>query len=96
MFVYILPKSLLSLWKSIHWFRFDIKLPIGIFVLYVSLIFQEFYKQAVKIDINIERDMAYALKVKEGPQVLFLRGNRILYREKGKNLYFLILSYIVL
>ncbi|XP_074367024.1 thioredoxin-like fold domain-containing protein MRL7 homolog, chloroplastic isoform X2 [Apium graveolens] len=38
--------------------------------------------RAVKVDINIERDMAYALKVKEGPQVLFLRGNRILYREK--------------
>lgn len=38
--------------------------------------------RAVKIDINIERDMAYALKVKEGPQILFLRGNRILYREK--------------
>ncbi|XP_011014764.1 PREDICTED: uncharacterized protein LOC105118493 [Populus euphratica] len=38
--------------------------------------------RTVKIDINIERDLAYALKVKEGPQILFLRGNRILYREK--------------
>ncbi|KAI4370445.1 hypothetical protein MLD38_018799 [Melastoma candidum] len=37
--------------------------------------------RAVKFDINIERDLAYALKVKEGPQILFLRGNRILYRE---------------
>ncbi|KAK6141492.1 hypothetical protein DH2020_024770 [Rehmannia glutinosa] len=36
----------------------------------------------VKIDINIERDLAYALKVKECPQILFLRGNKILYREK--------------
>ena len=39
----------------------------------------------MKLDINIERDLAYALKVNEGPQVLFLRGNRILYREKGPN-----------
>ncbi|KAL6210743.1 hypothetical protein ACLB2K_015975 [Fragaria x ananassa] len=38
--------------------------------------------RSVKIDINIERDLAYALKVRECPQVLFLRGNRILYREK--------------
>lgn len=38
--------------------------------------------RTVKIDINIERDLAYALKVKESPQILFLRGNRILYREK--------------
>ncbi|KAG9446959.1 hypothetical protein H6P81_013087 [Aristolochia fimbriata] len=38
--------------------------------------------RTVKIDINIERDLAYALKVKECPQLLFLRGNRILYREK--------------
>lgn len=38
--------------------------------------------RSVKIDINIERDLAYALKVKECPQILFLRGNRILYREK--------------
>lgn len=37
--------------------------------------------RAVKIDINIERDLAYALKVKECPQILFLLGNRILYRE---------------
>lgn len=40
--------------------------------------------QTVKIDINIERDLAYALKVKDCPQILFLRGNKILYREKGK------------
>lgn len=39
--------------------------------------------RTVKIDINIERDLAYALKVKECPQILFLRGNKILYREKG-------------
>ncbi|CAN6439333.1 unnamed protein product [Victoria cruziana] len=38
--------------------------------------------RTVKIDINIERDLAYALKVRECPQLLFLRGNRILYREK--------------
>lgn len=38
--------------------------------------------RTVKIDINIERDLAYALKIKECPQILFLRGNRILYREK--------------
>ncbi|KAL8462823.1 hypothetical protein ACS0TY_033730 [Phlomoides rotata] len=37
--------------------------------------------RTVKIDINIERDLAYALKVKECPQILFLRGNKILYRE---------------
>lgn len=39
--------------------------------------------RTVKIDINIERDLSYALKVKECPQILFLRGNKILYREKG-------------
>ncbi|KAF7836816.1 thioredoxin-like fold domain-containing protein MRL7, chloroplastic [Senna tora] len=38
--------------------------------------------RAVKIDINIERDLAYALKARECPQILFLRGNRIVYREK--------------
>ncbi|MED6108812.1 Thioredoxin-like fold domain-containing protein mrl7, chloroplastic [Stylosanthes scabra] len=38
--------------------------------------------RAVKIDINIERDLAYALKVKECPQILFLRGHRVVYREK--------------
>ncbi|PIN17145.1 hypothetical protein CDL12_10190 [Handroanthus impetiginosus] len=38
--------------------------------------------RTVKVDINIERDLAYALKVKDGPQILFLRGNKILYREK--------------
>ncbi|XP_019086212.1 PREDICTED: uncharacterized protein LOC104720088 [Camelina sativa] len=38
--------------------------------------------RAVKIDLNIETDLTYALKAKECPQVLFLRGNRILYREK--------------
>eukprot|EP00262_Sarcandra_glabra_P008265 TRINITY_DN21592_c0_g1_i1.p1 TRINITY_DN21592_c0_g1~~TRINITY_DN21592_c0_g1_i1.p1 ORF type:complete len:318 (-),score=70.05 TRINITY_DN21592_c0_g1_i1:378-1331(-) len=37
--------------------------------------------RTVKIDMNIEKDLAYALKVKECPQLLFLRGNRILYRE---------------
>ena len=41
-------------------------------------------QQAVKIDINIERDLAYALKVRECPQILFLRGNRIMYKEKGE------------
>lgn len=44
--------------------------------------------QTVKIDINIETDLAYALKVKECPQLLFLKGNRILYREKGVNMLF--------
>ncbi|XP_008788241.1 thioredoxin-like fold domain-containing protein MRL7 homolog, chloroplastic [Phoenix dactylifera] len=38
--------------------------------------------RTVKIDINIETDLAYALKVKECPQLLFVKGNRILYREK--------------
>ncbi|KAI3449804.1 hypothetical protein Pfo_006469 [Paulownia fortunei] len=38
--------------------------------------------RTVKIDMKIERDLAYALKVKECPQILFLRGNKILYREK--------------
>ncbi|KAM5563374.1 thioredoxin-like fold domain-containing protein MRL7, chloroplastic [Rosa sericea] len=38
--------------------------------------------RSVKIDMNIERDLAYALKVRDCPQVLFLRGNRILYRER--------------
>ncbi|KAF5741833.1 Polyadenylate-binding protein 2-binding protein 2 [Tripterygium wilfordii] len=38
--------------------------------------------RTVKIDINIERDLAYALKVKQCPQILFLRGDRIMYREK--------------
>ncbi|KAK7359224.1 hypothetical protein VNO77_01176 [Canavalia gladiata] len=38
--------------------------------------------RAVKIDINIERDLAYALKVTECPQILFLRGDKIVYREK--------------
>lgn len=38
--------------------------------------------RTVKIDINIETDLAHALKVREGPQLLFLKGNRILYREK--------------
>ncbi|KAF7120243.1 hypothetical protein RHSIM_Rhsim13G0038100 [Rhododendron simsii] len=37
--------------------------------------------RTVKIDINIERDLAYALKVRECPQILFLLGNKILYRE---------------
>ncbi|KAM3352354.1 hypothetical protein ACQJBY_023917 [Aegilops geniculata] len=38
--------------------------------------------KTVKIDLNIERDLAYALQAKECPQLLFLRGNKILYREK--------------
>ncbi|KAH6813755.1 polyadenylate-binding protein 2-binding protein [Perilla frutescens var. frutescens] len=38
--------------------------------------------RTVKVDINIEKDLAYALKVREGPELLFLRGNKILYREK--------------
>ncbi|XP_042418874.1 thioredoxin-like fold domain-containing protein MRL7 homolog, chloroplastic [Zingiber officinale] len=38
--------------------------------------------RTIKIDINIERDLAYALKVKECPELLFLKGNTILYREK--------------
>ncbi|XP_022758477.1 thioredoxin-like fold domain-containing protein MRL7, chloroplastic isoform X2 [Durio zibethinus] len=38
--------------------------------------------RAVKLDINIERDLAYALKVRECPQILFLRGNQFVYREK--------------
>lgn len=39
--------------------------------------------RTVKIDINIERDLAFALKVKDGPELLFLRGNRIIYRDKN-------------
>ncbi|WCJ38283.1 hypothetical protein M5689_019353 [Euphorbia peplus] len=38
--------------------------------------------RSVKIDINIEKDLAYALKVKNCPQILFLRGNKIAYRER--------------
>ncbi|CAM0883006.1 unnamed protein product [Alopecurus aequalis] len=38
--------------------------------------------RTVKIDMNIERDLASALQAKECPQLLFLRGNKILYREK--------------
>ncbi|XP_057748119.1 LOW QUALITY PROTEIN: thioredoxin-like fold domain-containing protein MRL7 homolog, chloroplastic [Arachis stenosperma] len=38
--------------------------------------------RAVKIDINIERDLAYALKVKGCPQILFLRGHGVVYRKK--------------
>ncbi|XP_045821120.1 thioredoxin-like fold domain-containing protein MRL7, chloroplastic [Trifolium pratense] len=38
--------------------------------------------RAIKIDINIEKDLAYALKVRECPQILFLRGNNMVYREK--------------
>lgn len=47
----------------------------------------KFAMQSVKIDINIERDLAYALKVRECPQILFLRGNRVLYRDKGLHLF---------
>ncbi|KAK8506130.1 hypothetical protein V6N12_074181 [Hibiscus sabdariffa] len=32
---------------------------------------------------NWMSDLAYALKVRECPQVLFLHGNRIVYRERG-------------
>lgn len=45
--------------------------------------------QTVKVDKNIEKDLAYALKAEECPQLLFLRGNKILYREKGKVILFL-------
>ncbi|XLS88358.1 hypothetical protein HN51_038524 [Arachis hypogaea] len=38
--------------------------------------------RAVKIDINIKRDLAYALKVKGCPQILFLRGHGVVYRKK--------------
>ncbi|XP_042006295.1 thioredoxin-like fold domain-containing protein MRL7, chloroplastic [Salvia splendens] len=38
--------------------------------------------RTVKVDINIEKDLAYALKAEECPQLLFLRGNKILHREK--------------
>lgn len=38
--------------------------------------------RTIKIDMNIEMDLAYALKVRECPQLLFLKGNKILYREK--------------
>ncbi|CAN1245273.1 Thioredoxin-like fold domain-containing protein MRL7, chloroplastic [Linum grandiflorum] len=38
--------------------------------------------RTVKIDLNIETDLAYALKAKECPQILFLRGNKMVYREK--------------
>ncbi|KAG0497223.1 hypothetical protein HPP92_001914 [Vanilla planifolia] len=38
--------------------------------------------RTVKIDMNIETDLAYALKVRECPEILFLKGNRIAYREK--------------
>nr|XP_043610153.1 thioredoxin-like fold domain-containing protein MRL7, chloroplastic [Erigeron canadensis] len=37
--------------------------------------------RTVKLDMNIETDLAYALKIRECPQLLFLRGNRIIYRE---------------
>ncbi|XP_020587683.1 uncharacterized protein LOC110029641 [Phalaenopsis equestris] len=38
--------------------------------------------RTIKIDMNIETDLAHALKVRECPQLLFLKGNRIVYREK--------------
>lgn len=50
------------------------------------------HDQTVKIDMNIEKDLAYALKVKECPQVLFLRGNKILYREKGLSFFTWLIS----
>ena len=42
-----------------------------------------FWSQSVKIDV---KDLAYALKVQDCPQILFLRGNRIIYRERGETL----------
>ncbi|PQM38817.1 uncharacterized protein Pyn_17526 [Prunus yedoensis var. nudiflora] len=42
--------------------------------------------RSVKIDINIERDLAYALKVRECPQILFLRGKQdLVQRERDSN-----------
>ncbi|CAL1383316.1 unnamed protein product [Linum trigynum] len=38
--------------------------------------------RTVKIDLNIEKDLAYALKARECPQILFLRGQKVVYREK--------------
>lgn len=38
--------------------------------------------RAVKIDINLERDLAFALGVRECPEIIFLRGRKLLYREK--------------
>ncbi|KAK1318599.1 hypothetical protein QJS10_CPB04g01953 [Acorus calamus] len=40
--------------------------------------------RTIKIDMNIETDLAYALTVRECPQLLFLRGNRMVYREKAQ------------
>ncbi|KAK8570074.1 hypothetical protein V6N13_002773 [Hibiscus sabdariffa] len=40
---------------------------------------------------NWMSDLAYALKVRECPQVLFLHGNRIVYRERGWTMIFVIL-----
>lgn len=50
-----------------------------------------FVIQAVKLDINIERDLVYALKARQCPQILFLRGQKILYREHGNccNIFFI-------
>lgn len=45
---------------------------------------QHYVLQTIKIDINIEKDLAYALNVKACPELLFLKGNKILYREKGQ------------
>ncbi|KAG6408361.1 hypothetical protein SASPL_131366 [Salvia splendens] len=59
------------------------------FLLYISLMVDipcmyelNLNTQTVKVDINIEKDLAYALKAEECPQLLFLRGNKILHREK--------------
>ena len=51
-----------------------------------------FIIQAVKLDINIERDLAYALKARQCPQILFLRGQKILYRDHGNccNIFFIL------
>lgn len=59
---------------------------IDVAALFLDKNYNVFMKQAVKIDRNIETDLAYALKAKECPHILFLRGNRILYREKGDRL----------
>ena len=62
----------------------SLNVTITFLIVYIQWEYWVSSKQTVKIDINIERDLAYALQAKECPQILFLRGNRILYREKGK------------
>ena len=53
--------------------------------LMAAILYASMHESMVKTDINIEADLAYALEVKECPQLLFLKGNKILYREKGRN-----------